>query len=133
MRWLLDTDACIAVLRGEPAAVEFLRSRSPAQFSTSTITCYELLSGAEKSARPARERKKVDRLLLTVSLLPFDRAAADEAAAIRVELERRGTPIGPYDLLIAGHARHLGLRLLTNNLTEFRRVDRLDCETWRSG
>ena len=79
---------------------------------------------------PPGERQKVERFLSVIAELPFDRAAAETAARIRVDLERKGTPIGPYDLLIAGHALVNNLTVVTNNLGEFQRVNGLKVEAW---
>lgn len=96
------------------------------------VTVYELFCGIEKTREPATERLKVTRLLAVVNELPFDRDSAEIAARIRMELERAGRPIGPYDLLIAGQALSHGLILVTNNVTEFQRVAGLKLESWSS-
>ena len=86
----------------------------------------------EKCADPARERPKVEQMVNAVVLAPFDIAAAAEAARIRAALEATGKSIGPYDLLLAGHARCLGLTLVTNNTSEFSRVHGLSLENWQT-
>lgn len=68
-----------------------------------------------------------------LEVLPFDSAAASHSGQVRSELKKKGTPIGPYDVLIAGHARSLGLVLVTNNTREFNRVDGLRIEDWAAG
>lgn len=98
----------------------------------STITAYELFTGVAKCADPPRERAKVEGLLNTVCQLPFDAAAAGEAAWIRAALEATGQTIGPYDLLLAGHALSLRLVLVTNNTAEFARVVGLALENWQA-
>ena len=98
--------------------------------SVSSIVVYELLVGAEKSANSVEIRQEVDRFLSRVEVLQFDAPAAAHAAEIRAALERRGAPIGPYDTLIAGHARSRGLIVITGNLGEFTRVDGLRSEDW---
>lgn len=75
-------------------------------------------------------RPEVERFAARLDVLPFDAAAADHAADIRADLERKGQRIGGYDLLIAGHARSRGLVVVTGNLGEFGRVDGLRCEDW---
>ncbi len=130
MIYLLDTDTCIAVLRNNSAAVVRLAALSPDDCGVSSITAFELFSGAEKSRDPRRERAKIERFIGQVDALEFDEHAAAEAAVIRIALERAGTPIGPYDLLIAGHALALGLILVTGNTSEFRRVNGLRIERW---
>ena len=89
-----------------------------------------MFCGVEKAQTPLIERQKVERFLSVIAELPFDRAAAETAARIRADLERKGTPIGPYDLLIAGHALVNNLTVVTNNLGEFQRVTGLKIEAW---
>ena len=130
MTYLLDTDICIEVLRQKSGIVEHLRELAPADCAVSMVTVYELLCGVEKAQDPERERSKVERFVSAIIELPLDRAAAETAARIRVELERKGTPIGPYDLLIAGHACAANLILVTNNTREFQRISGLRPESW---
>lgn len=130
MTHLLDTDTCIGVLRQQAGFVERLRRLAPTEVAVSMVTVYELFCGIEKTREPATERLKVARLLAVVNELPFDRTSAEVAARIRMELERAGRPIGPYDLLIAGQALSHGLILVTNNVTEFQRVAGLRLEAW---
>ena len=130
LRYLLDTNLCVRVLRDRPAGLR-LRLASLAEVCCiSTIVEFELLTGAAKSARPDHNRAEIRALLARMALRGFDTAAAEHAADIREDLRRRGTPIGQYELLIAGHARSLGLIVVTGNLGEFRRVDGLRCEDW---
>jgi len=127
---MLDTNLCIRVLRDRPPA---LRARFNAEVDglcISTIVLTELLHGAEKSARPIENRSEVERFAARLKLVLFDEPAAAHAANIRAVLERQGVPIGGYDLLIAGHARSLGLTVVTGNLREFVRVDGLRVEDW---
>ena len=132
MTHLLDTDICIGVLRQQSGFVQRLSQLSPVDVAVSMVTVYELFCGIEKTREPATERLKVARLLTVVNELPFDRASTEIAARIRMELERAGRPIGPYDLLIAGQALSHGLILVTNNVTEFQRVAGLKLESWSS-
>lgn len=131
MRYLLDTNTCIAVMRNEPAAVARMSAITPMDCAVSTITAYELFTGVAKCSDPSREGTKVEKLLRTVRKLPFDLAAASKAAEIRANLESRGSTIGPYDLLLAGHAIAAGLLLVTANTGEFSRVVGLALENWR--
>lgn len=96
----------------------------------STIVLTELLVGAEKSNRPAENRREIDRFTGRLIVLPFDDAAAAHAAEIRANLERAGRGIGGYDTLIADHARSQGLIVVTGNLREFNRVKGLRAEDW---
>jgi tRNA(fMet)-specific endonuclease VapC len=132
MRYLLDTNACIHAMRGDADVVSRIVAHSPADLTVSAITCFELFAGIEKCANPAQERAKVERLLETVGQLAFDNAAASYAARIRADLESRGAMIGPYDILLAGHALSLGMILVTANTREFARVIGLTVENWKS-
>ncbi len=96
----------------------------------STITQMELTYGAEKSAAVARNLNVVEGFLARLEVMAFDSPAAAHAGQIRAELARAGTPIGPYDQMIAGHARALGLIVVTNNAQEFSRVPGLRVENW---
>ena len=130
LRYLLDTNLCIRVLRDRPQG---LRSRFAAESGAlciSTVVLMELMHGAAKSARPDYNRREVETFAARLEVLPFDAVAASHAAEIRTVLERRGQVIGAYDLMIAGHARSRGLTVVTGNLSEFGRVDGLLVEDW---
>ncbi|MDO8902580.1 MAG: tRNA(fMet)-specific endonuclease VapC [Phenylobacterium sp.] len=133
LRYLLDTNLCIRVLRDRPPQVRERFNLEADSLCISTIVLTELLHGAAKSARPAHNRNEVERFAARLEVLAFDAGAADHAADIRANLEARGEMIGGYDLLIAGHARSRGLTVITGNLSEFRRVDGLRCEDWLAG
>ena len=130
MIYLLDTDTCIAVLRQKPAALARLEALSPDDCGISSVTAFELFAGAEKSRSPQAVRAKLERFFSVVDVLEFEETAAAQAAIVRATLEKAGTPIGPYDLLIAGHALCLGVTLVTGNTDEFQRVAGLRIETW---
>ena len=130
LRYLLDTNLCIRVLRDRPAVVRQRFNLEADGLAISSIVLTELLHGAAKSARPVENRNEVEKFAARLDVLPFDARAADHAADIRANLERRGQTIGAYDLLIAGHARSLGLVVVTGNLAEFERVEGLRCEDW---
>jgi tRNA(fMet)-specific endonuclease VapC len=130
LRYMLDTKLCIRVLRDRPASLRERFNAEADALCLSTVVLSELLYGAAKSARPAEGRRAVENFAGRLAVLPLDAEAAAHAADIRAELERAGQGIGPYDLLIAGHARSRGLVVVTGNLGEFRRVDGLRCEDW---
>lgn len=130
MKVLLDTNVCIAAMRGHASAVRRLAARAPGECAVSAVTAYELFTGVAKCREPERERAKVVRLLSMVQMLSFDEAAALRAGTVRAELEAAGNVCGPYDLLLAGHALALGLTLATNNVREFSRVSGLVVEDW---
>lgn len=130
LRYMLDTNLCIRVLRDRPQALRLRFNAEAEGLAISTIVLTELLYGAEKSARPVENRQEVLRFAARLEVLPFDDQAAAHAAEIRASLERRGQMIGGYDVLIAGHARSRGLVVITGNLGEFRRVEGLRSEDW---
>jgi tRNA(fMet)-specific endonuclease VapC len=130
LRYMLDTNLCIRLLRDRPAG---LRSRFNAEADTlciSTVILAELLHGAAKSARPVENRHAVEGFAARLEVLSFDERAAGHAGDIYADLERKGCVIGPYDILIAGHARSLGLAVITGNFREFLRVEGLRAEDW---
>lgn len=131
MKYLLDTNICIYSLnRRPPEMLERLRRVGPADVAVSVVTLVELRHGAEKSRDPERAHGKLDLFLAPVRVLDFDREAARAAGRIRAELDRRGTPIGDFDALIAAQAVARGSILVSNNLREFSRVPDLRYENW---
>ena len=100
------------------------------EMCASSVTAMELLYGAHKSQATRQNLDAVEGLLSRIKILDFDIAAADHSGEIRSTLAQRGTPIGPYDTMIAGHARSRGLTLVTNNMSEFERVPGLILENW---
>jgi tRNA(fMet)-specific endonuclease VapC len=130
----LDTNAVLAVLNHPTSPV---RTRIDAAIglgrplAISSIVLFELRYGAAKSARPERNSQRIiDFLSGPIEVLPFAPADAEEAGDIRAELERAGTPIGPYDILVAAQARRHDALLVTANEREFARVPRLKLEDW---
>ena len=121
LRFMLDTNPCIRVLRDRPAELRERFNREAEGLCISSIILNELLYGAGKSARPAHHRREVERFAARLAVLNFDAEAAAHAAEIRAALERQGQMIGGSDVLIAGHARSRGL--VTGNLREFRQVE----------
>jgi len=131
MHYLLDTNICIYLIKQRPLQVlTQFRQHSPQDVAISTITLFELESGVEKSQYRQRSQDALAKFLRSLNLLDLDRSAAVDAAIIRAELDRKGLPIGPYDLLIAGLARSQNMTLVTNNTKEFERVDGLLLENW---
>jgi tRNA(fMet)-specific endonuclease VapC len=129
LRYLLDTNALIALLRGGASPVNRrIREHAPADIAISAIAMHELYYGAYRSERTNHNLDLVDNLLLEV--IDFDRDDAREAGAVRAELAARGAPIGPFDVLMAGQARGRGLTLVTANVGEFLRIDGLTVEDW---
>jgi tRNA(fMet)-specific endonuclease VapC len=130
MRYLLDTNTCIAAIHSHPYVVARMQAISPSECAVSTITSYELFTGALKCSNPAVEQSKVELLFGSISEMGFDSNAAREAARIRATLASQGQKIGPYHLLLAGQAVAGQLILVTNNTREFRRVVGLTVEDW---
>ena len=127
---MLDTDTCIHITRGG-SILNRLRENAISEVKISILTVYELEVGVRKATlRTLEKRKALDEFLGMFSIVPFDHAAACEAAKIRTELEKTGSPIGAIDYLIAGVARSHGWTLVTGNLHEFRRVKHLKTEQW---
>lgn len=134
MTYLLDTNACIALLNGTPKAVRRRFQRAAAKEATillSSVVAFELWYGVSKSQRREANTQRLDTFLagpLTWTL--FDEHDAREAGQVRAELETAGKPIGAYDLLIAGQARRRGATVVTSNATEFGRVKGLKWQDW---
>jgi tRNA(fMet)-specific endonuclease VapC len=131
MRYLLDTNTCIAAMRKDALVISRMAGLSPSDCAISTITSYELYTGIAKCADPGKELAKVNLLLATVHELVFDAPAAREAGRLRALLESQGCMIGPYDILLAGQALAAQLTLVTANTGEFNRVPALSLENWQ--
>jgi len=130
LRYMLDTNICIQVIKDRPERLRQRFNRFAEQMCISSITLAELFYGAEKSKRQTANFAAIEQIRGQLTVLPFADRPAHQFAMIKCELERKGKPIGPYDLLIAGHARSEGLTLVTNNEREFRRVEGLRIENW---
>jgi tRNA(fMet)-specific endonuclease VapC len=130
-RYLLDSNAVIALLNNTTSnAARRVRREKPSDVAIPAIVAHELFYGAFKSSRAVRNLALVD--ALQFAILEFDREDARQAGAIRALLASKGTPIGPYDVLIAGQAVARSLILVTNNTQEFGRVPGLQFEDWRT-
>ncbi len=131
MHYLLDTNICIYLIKQRPGQVlNKFQKHSPADVAVSSITVFELEYGIEKSLMKDRSAKALKKFLSALNLVSFDREAASKAAAVRARLEKKGVPIGAYDLLIAGIALSRGMSLVTNNVNEFERINGLLIENW---
>ncbi|AVX87070.1 type II toxin-antitoxin system tRNA(fMet)-specific endonuclease VapC [Pseudomonas sp. VE 196-7] len=130
IKYMLDTNICIFTIKNKPQIVRESFNRHSGQLCISAITLMELIYGAEKSAAPEKNLSVVEGFVARLEVLAFDNDAAAQAGMIRSELARAGTPIGPYDQMIAGHARSQGLIVVTNNVREFERVSGLRIEDW---
>jgi tRNA(fMet)-specific endonuclease VapC len=131
MRYLLDTNVIIGLLHDDRSPLaKRARHEQLDDLATSSIVVQELFFGAFKSRRPGPNLSIFDSLRFPV--IDFDRDDARQAGLVRAELMARGTPIGPYDVLIAGHALARNLTLVTHNTREFSRVPGLRIEDWEA-
>jgi len=131
MAYLLDSNAVIALLKDADTPIgRRVRMCQPADVFVSSIVLHELFYGAFKSARTERNVALIDGLRF--GALEFSREDARDAGEVRASLTAKGTPIGPYDVLIAGQARARGLVLITHNTDEFARVPGLLMEDWEA-
>jgi tRNA(fMet)-specific endonuclease VapC len=129
--YVLDTDTCSYLMkRSQPALIERVTTFAWRELKVSAVTLFELEYGVWRSERRDHLRRVVQAFLENVEVLAWTSVAAYEAGAIRAELAAAGTPIGAYDLLIAGHVRSLEATLVTHNLREFSRVSGLRLEDW---
>ena len=133
MKYLLDTNICIVLIRQKSAAVlQRLISQKPGDVGISSITLAELVYGVEKSAQVEQNKAALQQFILPLELADFDQSAALVYGKIRTGLERAGQVIGSMDMLIAAHALSLDAILVTNNVGEFQRVNGLVLEDWIS-
>ncbi len=130
MKYLLDSNAVIALLKGHASFLARVRQHQPQDFSISAIVAHELFLGAYKGRRTAENLARIQALRFEV--LDFDLEDARHAGELRATLAAAGAPIGPYDVLIAGQAMARGLTLITHNTREFRRVTEIRVEDWES-
>ena len=133
MSFLLDTNACIAVMNRHPISVRKRLAQeiiAGAAFAVSAISVVELQYGVAKSQRVEANAANLDDFLQPIRVLAFDDADAKIAGEIRVDLERQGKPIGPYDCLIAAQGLRHNLCVVTANVSEFSRVEGLRWENW---
>jgi len=130
LKYMIDTNICIFTSKNKPSEVRSAFERHHDQICISTVTLMALFYGAEKSAFPERNLEVIEGLAARMQVLDFDLKAAGHTGQLRAELQKQGKSIGAYDFMIAGHARSLGLILVTNNLREFERVPGLRVEDW---
>ena len=131
MRYMLDTNICIYAIKHKPETVfQKLQEVDPEDVCVSSVTYAELVHGVEKSAAVEKNRLALSILFANIEILDFDVDATNCYGKIRAGLEKKGTPIGPLDMMIAGHAMSMGYTLVTNNEKEFSRVPDLKTENW---
>jgi tRNA(fMet)-specific endonuclease VapC len=128
--YALDANTVIHYFKGKGAVAKRLLAVAPAEIALPSIVLYELEVGRLKSRNPERRRKDLEELTLFATILPFGPREAAAAAQVRADLEQSGLPIGPHDVLIAGTVLSHRAILVTNNVSEFRRVHGLTVEDW---
>lgn len=129
MSFALDTNTLSYYMRGEGRVADRLRATSPRNVALPAVVVYEIRLGLRRAGRELQIRG-FEALVQATTVLPFDDEAASHAASIHIDLESRGLPIGPHDLLIAATARRHGRVLVTHNVREFSRVNDLAVEDW---
>lgn len=131
LRYLLDTNICIYIAKQKPLSVlQRFEQLDVGAVAMSMVTYGELLFGAEKSQHSKQSMEKLEELAMLIPPLPLSIEVGKHYAHIRLGLEKQGTPIGNNDLWIAAHALSLNTTLVTNNLKEFVRVEKLNVENW---
>jgi tRNA(fMet)-specific endonuclease VapC len=130
LRYMLDTNILIYTIKNKPDVVRQKFEAHDGEICASSVTAMELLYGAHKSQAVRRNLDAIEGMLGRLEILDFDLGAAEHAGQIRAELAAAGSPIGPFDVMIAGHARSTGMWLVTNNEREFARVSGLRITNW---
>jgi tRNA(fMet)-specific endonuclease VapC len=130
LTYMLDTNICIYVMKNYPQVLREKFNALAEQLCISTITLGELHYGAEKSARRVDNLTAIAHFVARLDVLPFEAKAAANYGQVRAELERAGTPCGPHDIQIGGHARSEGLIIVTDNIREFDRMPGIRAENW---
>ena len=129
--YLLDTNICIYIMKNiNPALTQKVFSFNPSDLCISSITVFELEYGAAKSNWGEKTRHSMQMFLAPFNIIDFDSKDAATAGIIRGLLEKHGSPIGPYDVQIAGQAVARSLTLVTHNVEEFSRVSGIKVEDW---
>jgi tRNA(fMet)-specific endonuclease VapC len=130
LKYMLDTNIAIYTIKNRPAKVREAFKKHSGEMCLSSVSLGELIYGAEKSAQVERNLAEIEGLAARLEVPSFDSHASIHFGQLRAELAKSGRVIGPYDMMIAGHARSLGLILVSNNLKEFERVPGLRMENW---
>lgn len=128
IKYMLDTDTCIYTMKRKPLEVRRMFNIHSGAICISTVTLGELVHGVEKSNNQRYHQESLEGFVGRLEVLHYDEAAAYHFGQLRQEL--KGKEIGPYDFMLAAHARSLGLILITNNIREFKRVEGLRIENW---
>ena len=130
MKYILDTNTLIYFFKGVGKVKNRLLSMPPGDIAVPTIVLFEMELGIAKSSSPRKRIGQLNNFVSLVNVIAFGPAEAKTAAQIRARLEKKGIPIGPYDVLIAACAKASDLILVTHNLKEFKRIEGLRLEDW---
>ncbi len=130
LKYMLDTNIVIYTIKNRPAQVREIFKQHEGQMCISSVSLGELVFGAERSSQTERNLADINGMVARMEVAAFEEHAAEHFGQLRAELYNIGQPIGPYDMMIAGHARSMGLILVTNNMAEFERVPGLRLENW---
>jgi len=131
MRFMLDTNICIYLIKKKPKKVlNKLRQYDITDICISSISYAELQYGVNKSSKREQNQEALSAFVAPLEIIPFDEQSATQYGELRSYLEKQGNVIGSMDMLIAAHALNLSLPLVTNNIREFKRIPRLDLENW---
>jgi len=130
LKYMLDTNIVIYTIKNRPSHVREIFKQHEGQMCISSVSLGELIYGAERSYQTERNLADINSLIARMEVSAFEEHACEHFGQLRAELYKAGQPIGPYDMMIAGHARSMGLILVTNNTKEFERVPGLRLENW---
>ena len=131
MKFLLDTNICIYIIKRKPHdVIERFMQTKISQIGISSITLSELFYGVSKSSKPEQNQIALTQFVAPLEILPYSDEAAHYYGALRAYLEKQGTPIGSLDMLIAAHALSVNCTLVTNNEKEFTRIPNLKIKNW---
>lgn len=131
MRYMLDTNICSYILRDRPPSVRRrFEKAGEGNLSISTVVLAELFFGAARHPKCAAIRREITDFVSRITILPWDESAADHYGDIRAALEKKGAPIGAMDMMIAAHARSIGVTLVSNDLSHFEKVVGLKLANW---
>jgi tRNA(fMet)-specific endonuclease VapC len=131
MKFMLDTNTCIYIIKKKPPAVlEHFRAHAVGDIGISSITLAELRYGVAKSQHVKQNQEALEAFILPLEIVDFDEKAAQAYGTVRATLEKAGNPIGSMDILIGAHALSLGVTLVSNNVKEFRQIKHLKVVDW---
>jgi len=130
LKYMLDTNIAIYTIKNKPSEVREFFKAHDGQMCISSVTLMELVYGAEASAAVERNLRDIEGFAARLEVLPYDIEAAAHTGQLRAELRKMGRPIGPYDEMIAGHARSQGLVVVANNTKQFENVPGIRLMNW---